>query len=150
MPARSDRKPRAAALALGLMLAAAPALAQESAATVEMPLDQPTTIDGIEAACTGIGQTREDPAWKSYGVRIEFSNAKNEYLGAGAIRLKDRAGKVLLDASCDAPWILLRLPPGAYSVEGWLPGASLPARSAPISPPKEGQTRFVLQFPDAP
>lgn len=132
-------------VALGLMLAAAPAGAEP----VDMPLDQPTTLNGIEAACTGVGQTREDPQWSTYGVRIEFSNALSEYLGSGAIRLSDRSGTTLLEARCDAPWILLRLPPGAYRVEGWIPGASVKPRSAPISPPRSGQTRFVLQFPDA-
>lgn len=139
---------QATAVASAIALLAAPAVAAEPAGPAPLPLDQPTTVNGVEAACTGVGQTRNDPQWSAYGVRIEFSNALNEYLGAGAIRLKDRAGTTLLEASCDAPWILLRLPAGAYSVEGWIPGSPAQPRSAPIKAPRSGQTRFVLQFPD--
>jgi len=140
---------QATAAAFAFALLAAPAVAEEAAGPVSLPLDQPTTVNGVDAACTGVGQTRNDPQWSAYGVRIEFSNGLNEYLGAGAIRLKDRAGATLLEARCEAPWILLRLPAGAYSVEGWIPGSTAKPRSAPINAPRSGQTRFVLQFPDA-
>jgi hypothetical protein len=137
------------ALVAGLAMAMSPVAAPLDLAPTVLPLHRAITVAGIDVACTGVGQTRDDPQWNAYGVRIEFSNGLNEYLGDGAIRLRNSAGALLLEVTCDAPWVLLRLPAGHYSVVGWVPGSSAKPRSAPISPPRTGQTRFVLQFPDA-
>jgi hypothetical protein len=114
-----------------------------------LPLDAPAVVNGVELACTGIGQTRAEARWQAYGVRIEFSNARNEYLTGGAVVVRDAAGRELVNASCDAPWVLLRLPKGAYRAEGRLLGSAAKPRSAPFAPPASGQLRVVLQFPDA-
>lgn len=135
--------------ATGLAMAAAPAAGQPSAGPVPVALDQTVAINGIEVACTGVGEARDDLRWQAFGVRIEFSNGRNEYLGGGAIRLRDHTGAQRLEVSCDGPWILLKLPAGAYTVEGWVPGSPAKPRSAPVTPPRQGQARFVLQFPDA-
>jgi hypothetical protein len=116
---------------------------------VALPIDSPTVMNGVEVACTGIGQTRLEPRWQDYGVRVEFSNARNEYLTGGAIVLRDSAGRELMNLSCEAPWILLRLPRGAYRVDGRLLDSAAKPRSAPFAPPAHGQLRVVLQFPDA-
>ena len=129
----------AAALAL-----ASPAVAQP-AGVVNLPVDRPTTVQGVEVACTGIGQTRDDPSWLAYPVRVEFSDRDNAYLGAGQITVLS-AGKPVLSVRCDAPWILLKLPAGAYTVEGSVPGAQAQPRSARFQPPAHGQMRVVLQF----
>lgn len=129
----------------------APARAQGGPppAPVVLPLDTETQVNGIAVACTGIGQTRLEPRWTSYGVRVEFSNALNEYLDGGTITVRDRSGASLLNVSCAAPWILLRLPKGAYRLEGRPLDSAARPRSAPFSPPPKGQIRLVLQFPDA-
>ena len=114
-----------------------------------MPVDAPTVVNGIDVACTGIGQMRLEGRWQGYGVRVEFSNARNEYLTGAAIVVRDGAGRELMNVSCNAPWILLRLPKGAYRVEGRLLDSAAKPRSAPFSPPASGQSRVVLQFPDA-
>jgi len=116
---------------------------------VRLPVDAPTTVNGVELACTGIGQTRADTRWEAYGVRLEFSNARNEYLTGGAVVVRDARGRELVNVDCDAPWILLKLPKGAYRVEGRLLESAAKPRSAPFIAPASGQLRVVLQFPDA-
>lgn len=146
------RGPAAALMVAGLSLIgapAAPARPAEPSHTVALPVDAETKVNGVDLACTGIGQTRDDPRWGAYGVRVEFSNARNEYLAGAAMELRDRTGREILSVSCDAPWILLRLPPGGYSVEGRLLESTAKPRSATFKPPAQGQTRVVLQFPDA-
>lgn len=144
------RGARLAALAVALGIAgSALAATPPPLAPVVLPVDSPTTVNGVEAACTGVGQTRNDPQWQAYGVRVEFSNARNEYLVGGAIMVRDSAGRELVNVSCDAPWVLLRLPKGAYRVEGRLTGSDAKPRSAPFEAPAAGQLRVVLQFPDA-
>jgi len=138
------------AAAVCVFLASAPGSAGAAeAGPVALALDTATTVNGIELACTGIGQTRADARWQTYPVRIEVSNARNEYLVGGAITVRDATGRPLLSASCDAPWILLRLPKGAYQVEGRILDSAAKPRSAPFVSPADGQLRVVLQFPDA-
>lgn len=114
----------------------------------ELPLDRATTVGGYEVACTGVGQTKHDPQWLAFPVRIEFSDAKSNYLGGGKITVSSH-GKALLHLSCDAPWILLKLPAGEYVVEGVPIDTPAKPRSATFHPPAKGQMRLVLQFPDA-
>ena len=115
-----------------------------------IPIDRSISVGDIEAACTGVGQTRLDARWSAYPVRIEFSNMKNDYLLDATITVKNAAGAALLTASCDGPWLLLKLPKGRYSVSAVLNDAAVKPRSASFSPPDHGQMRLVLQFPDAP
>jgi hypothetical protein len=135
-------------LPAALALAAASAEAAPGGA-VNLPVDRPTVVGGVEVACTGIGQTRTDPKWQAYPVRVEFSDARNEYLGAGEITVS-ADHKPVLSVRCGAPWILLKLAAGAYTVEGRVPGADVKPRSASFHTPDHGQMRLVLQFPDAP
>lgn len=135
------------AAVVGLLAGAAAA----AETPVVAPVDQPVQINGVDVACTGYGRAmREDPRWQAYGVRIEFSNARNEYLAGAVVTVRGAAGRVVLSASCDAPWLLMKLPAGAYRVEARLSGADAKPRSAAFRPPKTGQSRLVLQFPDAP
>ena len=62
----------------------------------------------------------------------------------------DAGGRRLAAVSCDGPWILVRpSAPGAYSFDGWLPGIGAKPRHGVMHAPAKGQTRLVLQFPDA-
>jgi hypothetical protein len=81
-------------LSLGAKLAfvATAASGQSLAAPVPLPVDRATTVGGMEMACTGVGETRRNTQWASFGVRIEFSNGRNEYLGGGAVRVRNLAG----------------------------------------------------------
>jgi hypothetical protein len=134
-------------LALAALAAGLPADAEPLAPTV-VPMDGVMTINGVEAACTGIGQTRDDPRWTAYPVRIEFSNSKNEYLMGGVVEVSS-AGKPLLTASCDGPWLLLTLPKGRYSaVARLLDVPDAKPRSAAFDAPASGQIRVVMQFLD--
>jgi len=135
-------------VAAGVLAVIAP-VAANAAEPVALPLDTATTVDGIEVACTGIGQTRDDPRWTAYSVRIEFSDAKSEYLADASVSLTDSAGQPLLAVTCDGPWVLLKLKEGVYKVQASLTGSTAKPRSAAVKPPPKGQIRVVLQFPDA-
>lgn len=133
---------------LSLLAAAALlAAAQDLPAPALVPVDAEANLNGVPVACTGIGlEARTDPRWQSYGVRVELSNARNEYLAGGAVTVRSAAGDVVLRARCDAPWLLLRLAPGRYVIEGAVEGAG--TRSAQVTAPRTGQLRVVLQFRD--
>src|SRR5215469_4708597 len=112
-----------------------------------MPMDNPVTLNGIETVCTGIADSKDDPRWKTYPVRIEFSNGGAQYL-AGAHVALSQGSKQLTSLDCSASWVLFKLEPGNYSVTATLLDSNAKPRMAKFSPPKTGQKRIVLRFPD--
>lgn len=114
-----------------------------------MAVDQDLVIDGVQLACTGIGDTRTDPKWAAYPIRVEFSDAKNEYMVDALVALVDVKGEAVLMVRCDSPWLLLKPPPGTYAVYAQLMDSAARMRSARFTVPTHGQKRVVLQFPDS-
>jgi hypothetical protein len=134
---------------IALAAAVAFALAGRAAADpVAVPIDSEATVGGIGVGCTGVGESKLDPKWLAYPVRVEFSDANNDYLANEVLTVWNAKGDELLNVSCEGPWILLKLPPGAYRVEGRAPGTSANPRTATFRPPSHGQMRLVLKFPD--
>ena len=132
--------------ALGWSLAA-PAGAEPQ----RVPLDTEATIGGVDVACTGIGQTKDQPRWLAYPVRVEFADAKANYLAGEVVTLSALKGAAILEVTCEGPWLLLKLPAGhSYRVDATLTEyKTAQPRSAVVKAPNHGQARFVLTFPDA-
>jgi hypothetical protein len=112
-------------------------------------MDRELAMRGIQLACTGIGDTRTDPKWAAYPIRVEFSDAKNEYMTDAFVTLVDGKGETVLAVRCDGPWLLLKPPPGTYAVYAQLMDSSARMRSARFTVPARGQKRVVLQFADS-
>jgi hypothetical protein len=110
--------------------------------------DGTATVNGVDVACTGVGQTREDPRWLAYPVRVEVSDAQDQYLAGAIVSVFDKAGHPLLSVTCDDPWVLLKLKPAVYRVHASLMAEAAKPRSATIKAPASGQIRVVLQFTD--
>jgi hypothetical protein len=145
------RSPLAISLALALGLAAGAARAGdvEDYMILPMVLDTEDSVNGVDVACTGIGDAKLDPKWAAYPIRVEFSNAKNEYMTDAAVVLTTAKGKPLLAVTCEGPWILLRPAKGDYAVYAQLMESDTKPRSSRFTVPAQGQKRVVLQFPDA-
>lgn len=119
------------------------------AAVAPMPMDRELEMDGVGLACTGVGETRADPKWAAYPIRVEFSNAKDEYMIDALVALANAKGEMVLTVRCDGPWLLLKPPPGTYAVYAQLADSAAMPRSARFTVPAKGQKRVVLQFPGA-
>ncbi len=132
----------------GLVLAAAlTAVTARADNANTLPADQPTTVGGIEVACTGVGDdANTDPRWPQYAVRIEFANARAEYLADIDITISDAKGEVLFSLRCDSPWFLAKLPPGKYTVAGTFEGRL--TKTAKFTSPRSGQARIIVRFPE--
>src|SRR6185503_7240875 len=76
------------------------------AAADPMPMDTPTTMNGVEVVCTGIGSSQQDPRWPSYPVRVEFSNGGAQYLAGAHVTLSS-GGKQVVAFDCSGSWVLL-------------------------------------------
>jgi hypothetical protein len=134
-----------AAIALG---AAGAAWGQSRGPVRNVPLDAARTVDGVDVACTGIGQSKADPRWNAYSVRVEFANPAREYLANVVVEVSDASGQSLAAVRCEGPWVLLRLPPRAYRLKAWLVGQRAEPRETSFRAPAKGQTRLILTFPD--
>ena len=94
-------------IALLAVASAAPAFADP------MAMDQPVQMNGLETVCTGVGETKDDPKWLAYPVRIEFSNGGAQYLSGATVRISHGSNPVAT-LDCPGAWVLLRGAPGAY------------------------------------
>ena len=140
---KTENRPAWFCALAGILLGSAGAEAQIDRAP-PFPVDTPMTMRGIEAVCTGVGaDARNDPRWSSYPLRIEVVGAAGEFLGAAEVTVA-KEGEALASVNCSGPWVLFRLPPGAYSVTAEIGGMS---RMGRVNVAGSGQARVILRFP---
>lgn len=139
---------RIAATRIAALSAAALIAATAAASAQAMTMDRPVTLpSGITAVCTGIGEAKDDPRWKAYPIRVEFSNDAQQYLAGAHVSLKNSDNVQLADFDCSGAWVLLQLPGGKYDVTAsLLYRKQAPVASAAFAPPKTGQKRVVLIY----
>ena len=125
-------------------LALMDAQAQDTSAP-PLPFDSPVSMRAMEAVCTGIGaDARNDPRWPTYPLRIELVGRAGEYLGQASVTLSQN-DEAIISVRCGGPWLLIRLPPGAYDVTAEVESVSKTGR---VTVPATGQGRLVLRFPE--
>ncbi len=131
-------------LALSGLLAGSLARA-ENAQT--LPVDQETTINGVEVACSGIGdEAADDPRWLAYPVRIEFADGQAEYLSDLDISIATARGVTIVRVHCDSPWFLAKLRPGKYRVSATFEGRL--TKTVKFTAGATGQSRTIVRFPE--
>lgn len=126
---------------LALAAASGPAFADP------MAMDTPVQMNGLETVCTGVGETKDDPKWLSYPVRIEFSNGGAQYLSGATVRISHGA-ETVGSLDCAGAWVLLRGAPGEYRVDVTIDNSSAKAVDASFRMGSGPQQRIVLRFPD--
>jgi hypothetical protein len=123
------------------LFAATPALAQP------MEMDRPVQMGDLTVACSGIGSAKDDPQWKDYPIRIEFSNGGAQYLSGAHVVLM-RGAKTVADFDCPGAWVLLKGPAGPYRVDATIDNSQAKPVNAPFDLGAGAQKRVVLRFPD--
>jgi len=123
------------------------AAATGSAVADPMAMDRPVQMNGLETVCTGVGETKDDPQWLSYPVRIEFSNGGAQYLSGATVRISHGA-ETVGSLDCPGAWLLLRGAPGEYRVDVTIDNSSARAVNASFRMGSGPQKRIVLRFPD--
>lgn len=80
--------------------------------------DPEQTFQGVRYACAGVStESRDDPRWQHYPVKLVFAAADGGFLGDVQVRIDDGKGGTVLQAHCLSPWLLVDLAPGKYNVE---------------------------------
>lgn len=106
--------------------------------------DTPTTVNGVEMVCTGVGSAKDDPRWSAYPIKVVLATASGANLANAHVSLSQK-GKELAGLDCDAPWILFRAPAGTYNVTASLIGGSGQSHSASVTS-GSGQKEVTLTF----
>src|SRR5215472_17955030 len=111
-----------------------------------LPLDQVTTIGGMDFACTGIGQEKKDPKWTAFPAKVESADLQGDLIADEVLSVANGKGEALATVKCEGPWILLRpTAPGVYHVKGWFTEGNAPPQSGIFSIP--GHAHLVMRFP---
>ncbi|HZV93772.1 MAG TPA: carboxypeptidase regulatory-like domain-containing protein [Caldimonas sp.] len=105
-------------LVLALM-AAGMAFAQDAAVPVQR------SSGGVEYVNGGIGDGARNAMSQMSGfdLKLVFSNPAGEYLVADHVAVKGPSGEVFAVDQA-GPWLLLKLPPGSYTVSARYAGAT--------------------------
>jgi hypothetical protein len=116
--------------------------------------DTPTTMNGVDTVCTGVGSAKDDPRWAAYPIKIVLATSGGADLANAHIAL-NKGRQVLMQTECDAPWVLLRAPSGSYTATATLIGGSGQSHSADFSirgggAQKEITITFARPVADAP
>ena len=112
-----------------------------------MAMDRSLQVNGLDTVCTGIGETKDDPRWKAYPIRIEFSNGGAQYLSGATVKISQGAN-VIATLDCPGAWVLLKGTPGEYRVDASVDGSPAKPVNAPFRMGDGAQKRIVLRFPD--
>lgn len=105
--------------------------------------DRPIMVNGTEVVCTGIGKdSRADPRWAAYPLRLEVAAHDGHYLGEERVTLGGNG--ISVRVRCKGPWILMRVPAGSYAVQ--IEIARHGARNVTVNVPANGQRRAVIHF----
>jgi hypothetical protein len=104
--------------------------------------DTPTTLNGVEMVCTGVGSAKDDPRWSTYPVKIVLATASGDDLANAHVSLM-RDGRAIAQTDCDAPWILFKPPAGRYTATAVLIGGSSSAHSASFTTTGSGAQKVI-------
>lgn len=106
--------------------------------------DQPFDVNGTEVVCTGIdSDSRHDPRWPSYPLKLEFAGVGGQYLGEERVQVTGNG--VNVNVRCKGPWVLMRVPAGSYTVQAHVRGGG--NKTATVNVTGRGQTRAVMSLP---
>ena len=105
--------------------------------------DTPTTINGVETVCTGVGSAKDDPRWKGYPIKLVLATTGGVDLANAHVTLS-KGGQQVVETDCDAPWVLFKAPAGQYTATATLIGGSGQSHSASFTSGSAQKTVTIL------
>jgi hypothetical protein len=147
---------RLALCAAGLAFAAltAVAAAQSAASGPSAGLPAERQANGIAYVTGGVSEEESSAfrqARSSYPLSVELvqqKDGRSQFTADADVRVLDGAGKAVLEARADGPFMLLRLPPGQYRVQATLNGRTVESKPVAVSAGRSAQA--MLSFPPTP
>ena len=108
--------------------------------------DQELTYKDTKFACTGIAESKEDPRWGKYSTKLMFTTGGRAYVSYIQLSIKDAQGNTVFETDCDAPWIVVDLKPGKYSISAT--ALKKYTKNATINVGGGKQTELAIRFPE--
>lgn len=104
----------------------------------------PAQADPVRGVCTGTGiEARAEAAAIPHTLKLVFADAGGAYVADVAVQIVDTAGVVVTTARCDAPWLLVNLAPGGYTITATFQGRTVTQALTVTGPgPIEAALRF--------
>jgi hypothetical protein len=137
---------------IAMLLAGCLSCTAGQAQTPEAPV-QPQTERGVQYLCGGVGQDESEymkTQARSHGLLMTFATRDGSYLAKVHIDIADRKGAHLLAVDCDAPMLLVDLPPAnGYRILAQTGGVSL-HRTASVKSGGNNRAVFVWPSQDGP
>jgi len=100
--------------------------------------------NGIEYAITGVGESKQDPRWSTFPLRLEFATVRGELYSDVDLLITDTNQKKVFHIKVNAPWLLVRLKPGTYYV--YAKDTAGKSKSATVVVPASGQARHTFKW----
>ena len=88
-------------------------------AQAQAPLPQPQTQNGVTYLNGGAGDEEVQSikaSMKDYSLALLFSRTGGDYVASVAVTIKDAKGATVFETPSAGPYLLVKLPPGKYSV----------------------------------
>ena len=140
--------PLAASLMLGTAAFAQSNMDPRQSTNGGMAIDQETSVNGIPAACTGVGDQQENAArWSAYPVKVVVSGTDHQFFSGETVSITRSDGSQVAQMTCNAPWVLMKLEPGAYHATVDLPGHG--AKTVAFTAPARGQREVNVIYAGA-
>jgi len=108
--------------------------------------DQELTYKDTKFACTGIAESKEDPRWGKYSTKLMFTAGGRAYVSYIQLSIKDAQGNLVFESDCDAPWIVVDLKPGKYSLTAT--ALKKYTKNANLTVGGGKQTELAIRFPE--
>src|SRR5262249_24839348 len=121
-------------------------LLSSSRGWAQSPQDQELTYKDIKFACTGVAESKEDPRWTKYPVKLMFTTAGRAYVTYVQVTIKDAQGAEVFTAECDSPWLVVDLKPGKYSITAV--ALHKYSKTASITAGGGKQAELAIRFPE--
>jgi hypothetical protein len=102
-------------------------------------------VNGVTVGCSGVGQSRNDPKWNAFPVRVVFAKSNGNLIADVEATLSKAGGEQVADVACKGSWVLFKVPAGRYTVEGRLKNSAAKAQTSTFTAPGH----VTLRFPDA-
>ena len=72
--------------------------------------------NGIKYAITGVAESKDDARWKTAPLIVEFATQRAELYADVDVKIQDASQKQIFAVKVNAPWLVLWLQPGTYTV----------------------------------
>lgn len=110
--------------------------------------DQELKYKNISYVCTGVGESKDDPRWKAYPLKLMFAGSGRAYVSEVKVEIRDSNAQSVLSVNCDGPWLLVRLKAGKYNVVASAEGGG--TKTTSVNVPEQGQVETVMRFASIP